>query len=229
MKNKLLLLFVFTFPVGRTVLIAQTAGITIGAQWQGLYEKSHTQRIATTFNIGYQHAVLDKLCLGAAFNISAIGELSGENSLVKELDNGMNLRYYSFFRNYKNFNFECRYFINDFDDAPAGFYIASSYKFGWFNSINTTQSLTDMNGYSSSGYKQIIVNETYTSKNYINSFGLKAGLMVGPFFNFYSGIDFNFSSLIEDPRILQSNLQLSPKITSTSFVMGVSFGFGLGY
>lgn len=233
MKNKHIITLTLFLFIGRLGLLAQTAGVTGGAQWLWLYDKNYPKPVVWTYSIGYQQAVLRKVCLGVVFNTSLDADLMGYNEIEVEAEPGVYIRFHNNISKYKSLSFESRYFLNDFDEVPIGFYIASSYKYGFFNSINTIDVISDEPGMGGGSafpdYKYIVPGVSYESACSIHSFGLKVGLMAGPLFNFYLGYDYNLPFIKEHQNIVNSNLTLSPPVASSSLNMGISLGFGIGY
>lgn len=231
MKNKRLITLALILVIGRLGLLAQTAGITGGAQWLWLYDDNYPKPVVWTYTIGFQQTFIDKVCLGIVYNASLDADIMGYNDFEIVAEPGVYIRYHNSINKYNSISFESRYFLNDFDKVPIGVYIASSYKYGFFNSTNTIDVISDQPGSGSSLplYKQLVPGVSYESAYSIHSFGLKVGLMAGPAFNFYAGYDYNLPFVTENQSIQNSNLKLSPAVVSSSLNLGVSLGFGIGY
>ncbi len=232
MKNKRVIIAALIMLFGRLGLLAQTAGVTGGAQWLWLYDDNYNKPVVWTYAFGFQQTVFDKVCLGVVFNTSLDAGLNGNNDLVLEAEPDVYIQYSNYVSNYKSLSFESRYFLNDFDDMPIGVYIGSSYKYAFYNSNNTIERISDKpdwGGTNLPNYYQLKSYDHYISPCSVHSFGLKIGLMTGALFNFYLGYDYNLPFVKEHLSILNSNLKLSPPVASTSFNIGVSIGFGIGY
>ncbi|MDP1727422.1 MAG: hypothetical protein Q8M15_11615 [Bacteroidota bacterium] len=233
MKNKYILTLALFLSMGRFGIFAQTAGVTGGTQWLWLYDGSYNNPVTWTYSVGYQQSILSKICLGVVFNTSLNADLIGHNEIEVKAEPGVYIRFQNAISKYKSLSFESRYFLNDFDEVPVGVYIASSYKYGFFNSTNTILVISDEPGMNNGSaypfYKQIASGLSYESACSIHSFGLKLGLMAGPMFNFYMGYDYNMPFITEHQNITNSNLKLSPPVIFSSFNLGLSLGFGLGY
>lgn len=204
---------------------SQNQGITFGVGYERLFENVDSKDYIFSLQGGYIHGLGNRICLGGTFHYALAGSEYGyDNYRNSPLSQNLSADYVVGRSTYWAVAFDSKYFLREFDETPAGFYIGSHYKYSKVGVDAIFSQFYNQYGNQINYGNSLVTDKTYSQDITVHTLGLKFGVQAGAYFDLFACIDFNFSAKKDPAEFTNISLLHSPIVSSQTFGFGVLWG-----